>query len=105
MPEGVGGRGTPISVSVPADRGVLLAMPVPPAIRNLVPMLHVADVRRAAAFYARLGFAVAHTHSEPDDAAGTTVWAWLRSAGGADLMLARVDEPFDRQHPGEVLHL
>ena len=44
-------------------------------------------------------------NSEPGDADGTTVWAWLRSAGGADLMLARVEEPFDRQHPGEVLHL
>lgn len=79
-------------------------MSTPPAIRNLVPMLHVADVPRAAAFYERLGFAVAHTHCEPD-VDGTTVWAWLRSSGGADLMLAQVDEPGDPTHPGELLHL
>lgn len=79
-------------------------MPTPPAIRNLVPMLHVADVPRAAAFYERLGFVLAHTHCEPE-VDGTTVWAWLQVSGGADLMLARVAEPFDRAHPGELLHL
>lgn len=68
-------------------------------------MLRVVDVERAAAFYSRLGFAVAHTHCEPDAGDGTTSWAWLQSAGGADLMLARVDEPGDPTRPGELLHL
>lgn len=79
-------------------------MPTPPPIRNLVPMLHVVDVERAAAFYSRLGFSVAHTHCEPD-VEGETVWAWLRSSGGVDLMLARVDEPAHPAHQGELLHL
>lgn len=74
-------------------------MPVtPPMVRNLVPMLHVASVPRAAAFYARLGFAIAHTHHEPDHG-DAPVWAWLHSPGGADLMLALADSPTRRSIP------
>ena len=67
--------------------------PLPP-LRNVVAMLHVASVSRAAAFYALLGFEVANTHQEPgrDD---EPVWAWLQSRNGASLMVAQADEPVD----------
>lgn len=80
-------------------------MPVtPPMVRNLVPMLHVASVPRAAAFYARLGFAIAHTHHEPDHG-DAPVWAWLHSPGGADLMLALADTPVDPAAQGALFYL
>lgn len=66
-----------------------------PPLRNIVAMLHVASVARAAAFYAQLGLDIANTHYEPgggrDDSADEPVWAWLRSRHGASLMLARAD--------------
>lgn len=75
----------------------------PPVIRNLVPMLHVADVGQAIAFYARLGFVVAHTHHEPEVSA-SPVWAWLQSAGGADLMLALGERPIAPSAQRTLLH-
>src|SRR5688500_10717668 len=69
-------------------------MASPPPLRNVVAMLHVASVSRAAVFYALLGFEVANTHHEPgrDD---EPVWAWLQSSHGASLMLAQANEPVD----------
>ena len=67
---------------------------LPPPLRNVVAMLHVASVSRAAAFYALLGFDMANTHHDP--ACGDEpVWAWLQSQHGASLMLAQADEPVD----------
>jgi hypothetical protein len=64
----------------------------PPPLRNVVAMLHVASVSRAADFYAVLGFEVANIHHEPgcDD---EPVWAWLQARNGASLMVARANEP------------
>ena len=69
------------------------AASVPP-LRNVVAMLHVASVPRAAAFYALLGFDVANTHHDP--ACGDEpVWAWLQTPHGGSLMLALADDPVD----------
>lgn len=67
--------------------------PLPP-LRNMVAMLRVASVPRAAAFYALLGFDVANTHHDPT-CGDEPVWAWLQSRQGASLMLAQADEPVD----------
>lgn len=69
-------------------------MTVAPVIRTLVPFVHVADVGRAAAFYAQLGFAVLNTHHDPD-CGPDPVWVWLQTPGGAELMLALADGPID----------
>jgi catechol 2,3-dioxygenase-like lactoylglutathione lyase family enzyme len=59
-------------------------------LAGLVPMAHVADVRKSAEFYQLLGFEVKNT-VEND---GRLQWAWLKS-GGADLMLARSARPMN----------
>jgi catechol 2,3-dioxygenase-like lactoylglutathione lyase family enzyme len=61
-----------------------------PSLRSLVPMAHVADVRRSAEFYGLLGFEVKHTVQNE----GQLQWAWLQN-GGADLMLARSARPMN----------
>jgi hypothetical protein len=53
-----------------------------------VPFVHVGDVPRSAAFYARFGFEVRHTH----EARGRRVWCWLERNPGR-LMLAEASEP------------
>jgi catechol 2,3-dioxygenase-like lactoylglutathione lyase family enzyme len=58
------------------------------ALRGLVPLAHVADLKRSIEFYARLGFRIAHRY-EPE---GQMRWAHLRS-GNADLMLSLAAEP------------
>ncbi len=64
-----------------------------PPLRNVVAMLHVGSVPRAAAFYALLGLEVANTHHEPG--CDEPAWAWLQSQHGASLMLVQADEPVD----------
>jgi uncharacterized glyoxalase superfamily protein PhnB len=59
-------------------------------LASLVPMAHVADVHKAAEFYALLGFEVKNTVEHQ----GRLQWAWLRN-GGADLMLARSARPMN----------
>ena len=66
----------------------------PPPLRNVVAMLHVASVPRAAAFYALLGFDVANTHHDPT-CGDEPIWGWLQSRHGASLMLALAGEPVD----------
>jgi hypothetical protein len=56
-------------------------------LRGLVPIAHVADVRRSIEFYRQLGFEVRNT-LEPD---GQLVWAWLYN-GKAHLMLSRAGQ-------------
>ena len=53
-------------------------------LASLVPMAHVADVRKSAEFYQLLGFEVKNTVENE----GRLQWAWLQN-GGAHLMLAR----------------
>ena len=65
--------------------------PATPPLRNVVAMLHVGSVPRAAAFYALLGLEVANTHQEPGS--DEPAWAWLQSQHGASLMLAQADAP------------
>jgi len=59
-------------------------------VRSLVPMAHVADVARAAAFYARLGFSEQGRFTPPGESA--PAWVSLVS-GDAQLMLARATAP------------
>jgi catechol 2,3-dioxygenase-like lactoylglutathione lyase family enzyme len=53
-------------------------------------MAYVHSVRRAVAFYRKLGFEEGNTHT-PEGRTEPT-WVWLRS-GGAHLMLAEASEP------------
>jgi hypothetical protein len=64
----------------------------PVHLASLVPLVHVASVDRATAFYARLGFAIRNT-VVPDGGA-EPVWAWLTS-GEAQIMVAQADQPVD----------
>jgi catechol 2,3-dioxygenase-like lactoylglutathione lyase family enzyme len=59
-------------------------------LARLVPMAHVADVRKSAEFYQLLGFEVKNTVENE----GPLQWAWLKN-GGADLMLARSARPMN----------
>jgi uncharacterized glyoxalase superfamily protein PhnB len=62
------------------------------ALKSLVPLAHVRSVRRSVAFYEKLGFEQANTHTP----AGRTepVWAWLKS-GEAHLMVAEAGDTAD----------
>ena len=59
--------------------------------RVLVPLCHVKSVPRSIEFYGKLGFQVGNTFL-PDGAPELT-WAWLQTAGRAQLMLAKASEP------------
>jgi uncharacterized glyoxalase superfamily protein PhnB len=59
-------------------------------LASLVPLAHVADVRKAVEFYQLLGFEVKKTVENE----GQIQWAWLQN-GGADLMLARSARPMN----------
>ena len=59
-------------------------------LASLVPMAHVANVRKAADFYELLGFKVKKTVEHE----GQLQWAWLQN-GGAGLMLARSGRPMN----------
>lgn len=67
-------------------------------IRAIVPMLHVADVGRSAAFYRMLGFEIGN--AVPRDAAAKQ-WVWLYAPAaedwkrGPNLMLTRSSRPID----------
>ena len=59
-------------------------------VSSLVPMAHVADVARAAAFYGKLGFAEQGSFTPPGESA--PAWMSLLS-DRAQLMLTRADAP------------
>jgi predicted enzyme related to lactoylglutathione lyase len=59
-------------------------------LASLVPLAHVADVRKSIEFYQLLGFEVKNTFENE----GRMQWAWLKN-GGADLMLARSARPMN----------
>ncbi len=75
---------------------------MPPAVRNLTPMVHVADLERSISFYERLGFRVENTFTPPD-APGPT-WAWLE-LGSARLMLAKASEPVIPEQQAVLFYL
>jgi hypothetical protein len=72
-------------------------MTQPPPISGLVPMLHVADVERSAAFYRLLGFEIGNFVPRT----GVKQWAWLYAPNaddwkrGPNLMVVRSEEPID----------
>lgn len=59
-------------------------------IRNLVPFVHVRNIRESVAFYEKLGFTVHNSFSA--HGANEETWAWLQCRSAA-LMLARASEP------------
>ena len=67
-------------------------------IRAIVPMIHVADVERSAAFYQMLGFEIGNAVPR---GAGVKHWAWLYAPAaedwkrGPNLMLTRTSRPID----------
>lgn len=85
--------------SQPRDGG---AVPAPPAVRVVIPMLHVADVPRSIAFYAKLGFGVRSTFVPPG--AGIPSWAMLHH-GAALLMVARASGPIDPEQQAVLFYL
>jgi catechol 2,3-dioxygenase-like lactoylglutathione lyase family enzyme len=76
-------------------------------ISGVVPYLHVADVERAVEFYRLLGFEVGNR--QPKD--GKIGWAWLYQPNapdwkrGANLMVARVEDPVDAKAQRASLYL
>ena len=61
-----------------------------PKLTRLVPLAHVADVRKSIEFYQLLGFVVKNVVEHE----GQVQWAWLQN-GGADLMVARSARPMN----------
>jgi len=59
-------------------------------VSDLIPFLHVSDVKASIAFYEKLGFAIDDTYEQE----GRLVWASLRS-GSAALMLAEAPPPIE----------
>ena len=70
-------------------------------MKQLTPMLSVADVQRSAAFYRdKLGFEVKH-HLTLND--GTWYWCSLKR-DGVELMLNSPDDAPPRQHPDPTVY-
>ncbi|MEN3340289.1 MAG: hypothetical protein V7647_3965 [Acidobacteriota bacterium] len=73
----------------------------------LVPMMHVADVERSAAFYAQLGFAIGNYVPRT----GQKAWAWLYAPDapdwkrGPNLMIVRTTSETDARPRDMVLYL
>lgn len=59
-------------------------------VTDLIPFLHVSDVKRSIAFYEQLGLEVDDTYRQD----GRLVWASMMS-GSAVLMLAQSSEPIE----------
>jgi catechol 2,3-dioxygenase-like lactoylglutathione lyase family enzyme len=78
-----------IRVVIPAD-----------AVSDLVPFVHVTDVDRSVAFYARLGFEMLHEAVSE----GRRSWAFLER-GDARLMVAEADGAFDPEAQGVIFYL
>ena len=70
------------------------------AMRGLVPIARVADMKRSIEFYAQLGFEVMGKF-EPE---GQLKWAHLRN-GGADLMLSLAAEPINPAAQGVLFYM
>ncbi len=79
----------------------LSTCPPTAAVNQLVPMAHVADVRRSVEFYARLGFTI---YSEHSDQRGELAWAWLKSGSGS-IMFARASGPIASQDQAVLFYV
>jgi predicted enzyme related to lactoylglutathione lyase len=75
---------------------------MPPALKALTPMVHVADVSRSIKFYEQLGFELGNTFT-PDGSKEAT-WAWLVS-GGAQIMVTKAGEPVDARAQAVIFYL
>jgi catechol 2,3-dioxygenase-like lactoylglutathione lyase family enzyme len=73
------------------------------AVRQLIPMVHVADVRRSIAFYARLGFVEGDNTYTPDGETEPT-WTHLETAD-ARLMLVRANAPVDPERQAVIFYM
>ena len=71
--------------------------------RVLVPFCHVKNVPKSIEFFAKLGFEVGNTFL-PDGAAEPT-WAWLQTAGRAQLMLAKASHPVEAAQQAVLFYL
>jgi hypothetical protein len=60
-------------------------------LASLVPLAHVADVRKSIEFYKLLGFELKNSLEQQNQ----LQWAWIQN-GGADLMLTRSGRPLNR---------
>jgi hypothetical protein len=69
-------------------------------VHDLVPFAHVADPRRTAEFYARLGFELADSLVVD----GRMVWAFLE-ADRARLMVAAANGPVEPEHQAVLFYL
>ena len=87
-------------LAIRAGGTAALARGPAPAVRALVPFVHVAEMARSLAFYGQLGFAVVNTH-EPE---GRIVWAFLERERAA-LMLAQADAPIDPRAQAVLFYL
>lgn len=75
-----------------------------PVTRSFVPMIHVASLPRAIAFYAVLDFHASEVHQEAclgED----PVWAWMESPGGAEFMLVKADASIDDTVQGVLFYI
>lgn len=77
------------------------ARPGPGAVDRLVPFVHVAEVEASLAFYALLGFAPAHTMTDPR---GRAFWAMARS-GAAEIMFALADGPINAEQQAVIFYM
>lgn len=79
----------------------------PSPISGLVPMIHVADIERSAAFYRLLGFEIGNFVPRE----GPMTWAWLYAPKapdwkrGPNLMLTRDARPTNPDGPDVLLYL
>lgn len=79
-----------------------------PPIRALVPMIHVTDIERAAAFYRLLGFEIGNAVPRGD---GPKEWVWLYAPAVADwkrgpnLMLTRSSRPIEASAQDVLFYL
>jgi catechol 2,3-dioxygenase-like lactoylglutathione lyase family enzyme len=79
-----------------------------PPISGIVPMIHVKDVERSAAFYRLLGFEIGNYVPREGP---PMAWAWLYSPKapdwkrGANLMLTRSGRPIDPETQEVLFYL
>jgi catechol 2,3-dioxygenase-like lactoylglutathione lyase family enzyme len=80
----------------------------PAPLTSLVPMIHVGDVERSAAFYRHLGFEVGNYVPRGGN---RMEWAWLYAPRvpdwkrGPNLMLTRSSEPVDPRAQAVLFYL
>lgn len=70
-------------------------------IDAVTPYVHVLDVERSLAFYAKFGFVTQASHASPD---GRVAWASI-VCGGARIMLARASGPIAAEDQAVLLYM